>query len=387
MRQPDFYRNKNAWKLSFFVFALLIGAGTLWYTESFLKNLRAEEEKSVMIWAHALKVFSTGAAEGDLSIYGMIMQENNTIPIIMTDGDGNVIQHRNLDSLKAMNPDYVRKLIPVMAEENEPIEVEFAAGKKNIIYYQESILLKQLRIYPMVLLGVICLFVGIAYMAFSNARRTEQERVWSGMAKETAHQIGTPLSSLMGWIELLRAQGADESALTEMSKDVTRLETITARFSKIGSVPQLELLDAVDVVSDSLDYLRRRTSNKISITFDGPDTEVVIPLNRQLFSWVVENLIRNAVDAITGSGSIHVELSEAGKNVRIDVTDSGKGLTRNQFKAIFRPGFTTKTRGWGLGLSLARRIIEDYHNGRIFVLKSEPGNGTTFRILLPISAE
>ncbi|GGH70871.1 MAG: HAMP domain-containing histidine kinase [Bacteroidetes bacterium] len=387
MRQPDFYRNKNAWKLILFIFALLIGAGTLWYTETFLKDLRKEEEKSVKIWAHALKVFMTGTATGDLSIYGIIMQENNTIPIIMTDGDGNVITYRNLDSSKTRNPDYIKNLIPVMAEENEPIEVEFAAGKKNIIYYQESILLKKLRIYPFVLLGVIGVFVGIAYAAFSSARRTEQDRVWSGMAKETAHQIGTPLSSLMGWIELLRVQGADEDALSEMSKDVDRLETITSRFSKIGSVPQLELLDIITEIEDSLDYLRRRTSNKIDIRFKAPDTEIVIPINRQLFSWVIENLIRNAIDAIEGPGYIQVTVVEAGRNVRIEVEDSGKGLTRNQFKAIFRPGYTTKTRGWGLGLSLARRIIEDYHNGQIFVLRSEPGVGTTFRLSLPISKE
>lgn len=387
MSQLDFYRYKNAWKLILFVFALMIGAGTLWYTETFLKDLRKEEEKSVKIWAHALKVFSTGDASGDLSIYGMIMQENNTIPIIMTDGEGNVITHRNLDESKAKNPQYIKDLIPVMAEENEPIEVEFAEGKKNIVYYRESILLKQLRVYPFVLLGVIGLFVGISYAAFSNARRTEQDRVWSGMAKETAHQIGTPLSSMMGWIELLRAQGADESALLEMSKDVDRLEMITSRFSKIGSIPQLELLDVVSEIRESLDYLRRRTSQKIDIQLMAPDAEIIIPINRQLFSWVIENLIRNAIDAIEGAGNIAVRIEEAGRNVRIEVEDSGKGLTRKQYKAIFRPGYTTKTRGWGLGLSLARRIVEDYHNGKIFVLKSEPNVGTTFRISLPISVE
>lgn len=387
MRQPDFYRNKNAYKLVLFLFALLIGAGTLLYTETFLKKLRKSEERSVKIWAHAVKVFSTGPAEGDFTLYGMIMEGNNTIPIIMTDGEGNVIQHRNLDSTKARNPDYVKKLIPIMAEDNEPIEVEFAPGKKNIIYYQESILLKQLRIYPWVLLGVIGVFVGIAYITFSSARRTEQERVWSGMAKETAHQIGTPLSSMLGWIELLRSQGVDETALTEMGKDVARLETITSRFSKIGSIPELVPEDLVEAVRESLDYLRSRTSKKIDIRFDAPDSELIVPLNHQLFSWVIENLFKNAIDAIEGGGEISIQIKEAGRNVRIEISDTGKGLTRNQFKAIFRPGYTTKQRGWGLGLSLAQRIVEDYHRGKIYVFRSEVGQGTTFRILIPISQE
>lgn len=387
MRQPDFYRNKNVWKLILFVFALLIGAGTLLYTESFLKELRQEEERSVKIWAQAVKMVTSNTATGDLSLYSEIIQENRTIPIILTDGDGNVIAHRNLDSLKALRPGYIQNLIPKMAEENEPIEIEFAEGQKNIIYYQESILLKQLRIYPWILLGVITLFVLIAYAAFSSARRTEQERVWSGMAKETAHQIGTPLSSIMGWIELLRAQGVDEQALNEMSTDVNRLEMITARFSKIGSVPELKNEDIVDAVDESLQYLQQRTSSKIGIEFNHPQTEIIIPINRQLFSWVMENLIRNAIDAIDASGNIRIQMEEAGRNVKIDVSDTGKGLTRNQFKAIFRPGFTTKSRGWGLGLSLAKRIVEDYHGGKIFVLRSEPGEGTTIRLLIPILAE
>ncbi|NVK05179.1 MAG: HAMP domain-containing histidine kinase [Flavobacteriia bacterium] len=379
----DFYRNKNTWKLVLFVFALLIGAGTLWYTESFLQELREEEEDSVEIWAQAFRLIAADAATGDLSLYAKILEGNNTIPIIITDGDGNVITYNNLDSAKALRPGYVKSLIPRMAEENEPIVIEFGSGQKNIAYYQESILLTQLRIYPWVLLGVIGLFVGIAYLAFSSARRTEQERVWSGMAKETAHQIGTPLSSMLGWIELLRAQGADETALTEMGKDVNRLETITARFSKIGSIPELKNEDISDVLTESTDYLRARTSNKIDIDLQIPEDEFIVPINRQLFSWVIENLIRNAIDAIDGQGSIKLELTEAGKYVRIDVTDTGKGLTRNQYRAIFRPGYTTKQRGWGLGLSLARRIVEDYHSGRIYVVRSELGQGTTFRILIP----
>lgn len=383
MSKVDFYRNKNTWKLVLFVFALLIGAGTLWYTESFLQELREEEEDSVEIWAQAFRLIAADAATGDLTLYAKILEGNNTIPIIITDGEGNVKTYNNLDSAKALRPGYVESLIPKMAEENEPIVIEFGNGQKNIAYYQESILLTQLRIYPWVLLGVIALFVGIAYLAFSSARRTEQERVWSGMAKETAHQIGTPLSSMLGWIELLRAQNADETALTEMGKDVNRLETITARFSKIGSVPELKNEDISDVLIESTEYLRARTSSKIDIDLQVPEDEFIVPINRQLFSWVIENLIRNAIDAIEGQGSIKLELTESGKYVRIDVTDSGKGLTRNQYRAIFRPGYTTKQRGWGLGLSLARRIVEDYHSGKIYVVRSEIGQGTTFRILIP----
>ncbi|NVK27621.1 MAG: sensor histidine kinase [Flavobacteriia bacterium] len=386
MRRPDIHRNKNAWKLILFLCALLIGAGTLLYTESFLSELRKGEERSVKIWANAVRQFSTGAATGDLSLYGMIMEGNNTIPIIMTDQDGNIIAKRNIDPEKAEREGYLKALIPQMAEENTPIEIEYAEGKKNIVYYQESILLKKLRIYPWVLLGVIAVFVGIAYAAFSSARRSEQERVWSGMAKETAHQIGTPLSSMLGWIELLRAQGVDETALNEMLKDVDRLETITARFSKIGSIPELKNEDLIDCLRESLDYLRARTSKKIDINLNVPEGAIILPINRQLFSWVIENLVRNAVDAIEGSGQVEINLEEAGRSMKIDVRDTGKGLPRNQYKAIFRPGFTTKQRGWGLGLSLAQRIIEDYHNGKIFVVKSEPGAGTTFRILLPIAS-
>ena len=383
MSKVDFYRNKNTWKLVLFVFALLIGAGTLWYTESFLQELREEEEDSVEIWAQAFRLIAADAATGDLTLYAKILEGNNTIPIIITDGEGNVKTYNNLDSAKALRPGYVESLIPIMAEENEPIVIEFGNGQKNIAYYQESILLTQLRIYPWVLLGVIALFVGIAYLAFSSARRTEQERVWSGMAKETAHKIGTPISSMLGWIELLRAQNADETALTEMGKDVNRLETITARFSKIGSVPELKNEDISDVLIESTEYLRARTSSKIDIDLQVPEDEFIVPINRQLFSWVIENLIRNAIDAIEGQGSIKLELTESGKYVRIDVTDSGKGLTRNQYRAIFRPGYTTKQRGWGLGLSLARRIVEDYHSGKIYVVRSEIGQGTTFRILIP----
>ncbi|KAB2807011.1 sensor histidine kinase [Phaeocystidibacter luteus] len=386
MRRPDIHRNKNAWKLILFLCALLIGAGTLLYTESFLSELRKGEERSVKIWANAVQLFGSDAATGDLTLYGMIMEGNTTIPIILTDQDGHIIAKRNINQEKAARPGYLEALIPRMAEENEPIVIEFAEGKKNIVYYQESILLKKLRIYPWVLLGVIAVFVGIAYAAFSSARRSEQERVWSGMAKETAHQIGTPLSSMLGWIELLRAQGVDETALNEMLKDVDRLETITARFSKIGSIPELKNEDLIDCLKESLDYLRSRTSKKIDINLSVPEGEIVLPINRQLFSWVIENLIRNAVDAIEGAGQVDISLEEAGRSMKIDVRDTGKGLPRNQYKAIFRPGFTTKQRGWGLGLSLAQRIIEDYHDGRIFVVKSEPGAGTTFRILLPIAS-
>ena len=382
----ELYTHKNQWKFALLGVAVLIALGTLWYTESFLKDLRAEEDKRALIWAEAVKVIATSSDVAELDLSLVVIEKNTTIPIIMTDMDTNIIMWRNLKMPKRNEEQFLEKELSEMINAHEPITVQLGQGNVQYMFYRDSSVLTKLRIYPMVLLCVIGLFIAIAYMAFSNVRRSEQNRVWTGMAKETAHQIGTPLSSMMGWIEILRGQQTDESILQEMEKDVARLITITDRFSKIGSQPQLVPTDFAEMLADALTYLNNRTSNRISLTFSNRLTETaLVPLNTQLFGWVIENLVRNAIDAIEGKGEIDVTLDELGNNVVMEVSDTGKGIPAAKVKAIFRPGFTTKTRGWGLGLSLARRIVEEYHNGKISVVRSTPGKGTTFRIVLPKS--
>lgn len=383
MRWLDVYKNKNAWKFVLFLTAVLIGAGTLWYTETFLNVLRHEEQKSVQLWAQAVNIVNNPGVDSELLIVTSVLTQNTTIPRILTDEHNQIITYRSLDEKKVNDPGYLAETLEEMKSQHEPIIIQLPSGEVNYLYYQESTVLTQLRVYPAVLLGVVSLFIIVAYLAFSSARRAEQDRVWTGMAKETAHQIGTPLSSLMGWIEILRAQEVDEAILKEMSNDVDRLGMITDRFSKIGSMPNRKEMDIVAVTRETFDYLRARTSNKIDLQFEAPQGEILVELNKQLFSWVIENLVRNAIDAIEAPGFIRVEVGATPNAVRIDVEDSGKGMNAATQRAIFRPGFTTKSRGWGLGLSLAKRIIAEYHGGRIFVLKSEPGLGTTFRILIP----
>lgn len=380
----DIYSHKNSWKIVLLIVAVLIALATLWYTETFLKDLRAEEMKRAEIWAEAVKILADAPDDVQLLLALQVVEKNTTIPIIMTDKDGQIITFRNLNLPKNNVDDFLEKEFASMKTSNPPITISLDGNDVNYIYYQDSVLLKKLRIYPMVLLGVIGLFILVAYMAFSNVRRSEQNRVWTGMAKETAHQIGTPLSSLMGWIEILRTQQTDEQILVEMEKDIDRLQIITDRFSKIGSQPQLHPTKIVEVTQQGLDYLNKRSSNRIKMHFSSQvKADLEIPLNVQLYGWVIENLVRNAIDAIEGKGKIEVSVAETTNHVQIDVSDTGKGIPLGTTKAIFRPGYTSKSRGWGLGLSLAKRIIHDYHSGRIFVMKTEAGKGTTFRILLP----
>ena len=380
----DIYNNKNAIKIIFFLIAAVIGLGTLVYTDSFLKELRSEEMRRAKLFVEAMDIAQNSNDDVNLNFVLKIIEGNTTIPIIVVGEDGDVSTHRNLDPEKSKNKEWVKKQVKLMAEENEPIEVEFAENRKIKLYYKESTLLTQLRLYPILLLLVISVFIGIAYLAFSSSRRSEQNRVWTGMAKETAHQIGTPLSSLMGWIEILRTQNADEMALTEMEKDVSRLVTITDRFSKIGSMPAMKDENIAQVTEQSFNYLSSRASKKIKMTLtNNLSTSITMKVNKQLLGWVIENLVRNAIDSIDGAGEVKIEMTEQPKWIRIEVTDTGKGIAKAQQSAVFRPGFTTKSRGWGLGLSLAKRIIEEYHKGKIFVAQSELGKGSTFRILLP----
>lgn len=381
----NIYAEKNRWKWVLFVFALGIGAVTMWYTNNFVRKLREVERQKVRLWAEASKLLATvGDNDEYLGFVFQVIRDNKTVPVILTDGEGNINGWNNLDSNKVGRKGYLEDELAEMAEQRPPIEIEYIEGERVYIYYKDSLLLSQLQWYPLVILAVMTLFILIAYYAFSTSRRLEQNRVWAGMARETAHQIGTPLSSLMGWVEILRTQNVEEEMLGEMEKDIDRLNIITERFSKIGSMPTIKPEDIVSVTQNAMQYLKARSGRKINFDFRTPEIQgpVFVPLNIPLYEWVIENLIRNAIDAMAGQGDIGVCVQEKGGQVHVEVSDTGKGIKSAQWKTIFRPGFTTKKRGWGLGLSLARRIIVDYHGGRIFIAKSEKDKGTTFRVVL-----
>ena len=321
---------------------------------------------------------------GDLVESFMKDVETNSasVPVILTDStQTKIMEYGNIDTLKIKDSIKRMALLASMGASNAPILIELPEEGKRYIFYEESSLSRELKYFPYFELGIIGLFIMLAYYLFSGARKAEQDRVWVGLAKETAHQLGTPLTSLMAWIEYLKTKNVELT--DEMEKDVKRLETITSRFSKIGSTPQLEPYDLVHELEETIDYIRTRSSQKVKFSMKVDDgTDTVALLNPPLFSWVIENLFRNAIDAMMGQGSISLNVSGYGQSLCIDVTDSGKGIPKGKFKTVFEPGFTTKSRGWGLGLSLCKRIIEDYHGGRIFVKSSEMNAGTTFRILL-----
>jgi two-component system, sporulation sensor kinase D len=312
-----------------------------------------------------------------------IVLNSATAPVIYTDStQRNILAYGLIDSLTVSDSMEIIKRINVMKSQNNPIEIEIDEGEKHYIFYENSLLLTQLKYLPYVQIIIIGLFLFVAYSLFSTARRAEQNQVWVGLAKETAHQLGTPLSSLMAWTEILKLENIDPKTLVEIEKDISRLNIVTDRFSKIGAIPVLKPTNLVSEVNEVVEYFKVRISQKISIVFNSNTQEVSVPLSSSLFQWVIENLIKNAIDAMDGKGSIVVSISEEKNKVNIDIEDTGKGVPKSSLKTIFEPGYTTKNRGWGLGLSLAKRIVENYHNGKIFVKKSEIGKGTTFRIIL-----
>lgn len=496
----NIYSQKQQWKWILFVVALIIVFTSLWYTNNLVKRIADDERVKIKLWADAVQrkaklvkftndlfqklqqeerkkaelyADATKQLNGDLvdiSFVLKVLQDNTTVPVILTDEKFNVTASRNLDSLIANNADSLKKELDIMRKsyepvvidyyrgkknylfykdsrlfndirivfdnliasfisevvinsaavpviytdssrvsiiesgnidsskiasperiqatiklmeaQNPPIEVDLGGGHKNYIFYEESPMLTQLKYYPYVQFGVIGVFLLIAYILFSTARKAEQDQVWVGMSKETAHQLGTPLSSLMAWTEYLKANGTDESIVNEMNRDVMRLHMITERFSKIGSQPTLHDEDICIVVQNAIDYLKQRTSRNVNYTLDIPTHEIHTQLSVPLFEWVIENICKNAVDAMDGKGDLKISVIDIPEGVAIDITDTGKGIPKSKFKSVFKPGYTTKKRGWGLGLSLCKRIIENYHNGKIFVLQSEEGKGTTFRILL-----
>ena len=335
------------------------------------------------ILAAAQKELSTNTnldASVDLPL--KIIENSNTIPMILVDAEGKIINSQNLDSIKALDPTYVEKQLEIMKGENNPVEISYKGRNKQFIYYRNSDLLTKLSYYPLALLLILILFLSVVYLFFSSNKMAEQNKLWTGMAKETAHQIGTPLSSLLGWISILKTEDANQKYVDEIEKDVQRLNTIANRFSKIGSLPELKEEDVIAITKKAYDYLERRSSKQISFSFESEIDSQIIPMNEELFSWVIENLIRNAVDAMQGKGALKLAIFNKDDKVSITIADTGKGMPKKLFKQIFKPGFTTKKRGWGLGLSLSKRIVEDYHKGKIFVQKSEVGKGTTFQIIL-----
>jgi signal transduction histidine kinase len=377
------YTQKQYWKLILLLFAIIIGIASLWYTNRLVERLAVEERKKVELWAEATKQLANAENGTELSFVLKVIVDNKTVPVILSDKDDNVISFVNLDSAKAKNQSYLAEQLSLMKSENERIEVSVNDDYKQYIYFRNSTLLLQLKYFPYIQLAVISLFILVSYFAFSSSRKAEQNQVWMGLAKETAHQLGTPLSSLLAWTEVLKTTSVDKELLLEFGKDVNRLEIITERFSKIGSTPNLVSQNLSQIVEESIGYIQSRVSSKVSFGRDFKEvSDLAIPLNKPLFEWVVENLCKNAVDAMSGIGEIEVVISDQTQFVYVDITDTGKGVAKNKYKTIFEPGFTTKKRGWGLGLSLCKRIIENYHNGKVFVKSSALGVGTTFRIVL-----
>ncbi|MEO6303258.1 MAG: HAMP domain-containing sensor histidine kinase [Bacteroidia bacterium] len=496
----NIYNKKQRWKLGLAAFALLIIIASLWYTRNLVKKISRNEKEKVELWAKAVQKkanlvkftnelfekIKTGerkkaelyaeatkqlsADAQDVSFVLKVLQENTSVPVILTNENDEIQISRNLDSTKEKDPVYLKEQLQIMkglyepveinvykgikqklyhkdsrvfsdiklvfdsliksfitevavnsaavpviytnnsqdkilaigkidssqvdtpeklkqkiaelSSENTPIQVDLGEGTSDYIFYAPSELLTQLKYYPYVQFGVIGLFLLIAYILFSTARKAEQDQVWVGMSKETAHQLGTPLSSLMAWNEHLRSIGVDESIINEMQQDVKRLNTITDRFSKIGSQPTLVPSNINEVLTDAIEYLKNRTSKNTNYTLKLPEENLQVNLCVPLFEWVIENICKNAIDAMEGKGEIEVALIDVPEGLYVDISDTGKGIPKSKFKTVFEPGFTSKQRGWGLGLSLCKRIIEIYHNGKIFVLKSEINKGTTFRIVL-----
>jgi nitrogen-specific signal transduction histidine kinase len=456
MEGINIYATKQRWKMLLFLLAIVIGIGSLMYTNTLVEMLSHEEKKKIQLWAEATSLlaqedavskdlnlyisqqplspeeklrsklwgeanFSLESSRGmqnlylyltqekvsaeqktliqlwgeanihldksetatqDLNLYlTQVIQDNTTVPVILVDGDGNMLS-RNLDSVKIVRKGYLENQLKVMKEQNPPIQLLVGNGQKNFIYFKESTILTELKWYPYIQLGLIIILIMVAYFAFSSSRHAEQNQVWVGLSKETAHQLGTPASSLSAWVEVLKYHVKDGAIITELEKDVNRLKIITDRFSKIGSMPKLGPVNLRLVLENVIEYIQNRISNRSEIQLKLSNDNIIIPINISLFEWVIENLLKNSLDAMQGEGVLSVNVSEHKNEVYVDIVDTGKGIPKKLFKTIFKPGFTTKSRGWGLGLSLAKRIIEMYHKGKIFVLQSEIEKGTTIRIIL-----
>lgn len=408
----DIYIKRRRGKILLLFVAVLIGVASLLYTSWLTNKIEKEERNKVELWAKANEHFNNIAInfrneqgeavtpEGEatpppssiefenlnnkyLEFLGIVTEQNTTIPIIVVNNNAGIILSRNISYKEGRKEEVLKRELEKMKDYAEPIPVVIGEDQTLLLYHRESSILRNLRLYPIVQLIVILIFITVSYFAFNATNQAEQNQVWVGMSKETAHQLGTPISSLMAWIELLKLKDVDESLIMELEQDTKRLERITERFSKIGSKPELLRQNVVEVLSSSVSYIERRSSDKVKFEINcEPNTFIETPLNAALFSWVIENLCKNAIDAMGNNGKITVNLKEKDNQVLIDISDTGIGVAKSHHKTIFRPGYSTKKRGWGLGLSLAKRIVEIYHNGKIFIKSSEQGKGTTFRIVL-----
>jgi two-component sensor histidine kinase len=390
----DIYLKRRRGKILLLIIAVLIGVSSLLYTHWLTGKMAQEERKKVELWAAATNELIEAVIEPTtpemerlnsnyLNFLSLVTSQNTTIPIIIVEKDGSFNTDKNIKYSENRKKEVLMRELKKMKERVEPIPIEISEDNTQLLYYSESSILRNLRYYPFIQLFVIIVFILVAYFAFSATQKAEQNQVWVGMSKETAHQLGTPISSLMAWIEILKLQNVDETLISEFEKDIERLERITERFSKIGSKPELFTANLVEALNSTVSYLKTRSSKKVIFKTSFSANDVIeTPLNAALFSWVIENLCKNAIDAMGNNGTITINLHEKENKIYIDVTDTGKGVPKSQFKTIFQPGYSTKKRGWGLGLSLAKRIIENYHSGKIFIKWSEIGKGTTFRIVL-----
>ncbi|MBR4920393.1 MAG: HAMP domain-containing histidine kinase [Prevotella sp.] len=374
-------------KIILVVVAILIAVASLLVSHFLVKDLSDEERGKMEVWAQALHSLNEADEHTDLSLVLSVMEGNNTIPVIVMDQQGHVTDYRNID-IKAKNAadtiKYIERMGQQMKKADRYIKIQIGdSADYQLVCYDDSVMLKRLAAWPYVQLGIVLIFVVVAIFALLSSKRAEQNKVWVGLSKETAHQLGTPISSLMAWTEMLKENYPEDELLPEMDKDVKRLERIAERFSKIGSVPEPVDSSMNEVLQHVIEYMNRRTSQKVQILSHIPKEPVIVKMNASLFEWVIENLCKNAVDAMEGEGTITLSLLQEENNVVIEVQDTGKGIKKKDVKNVFTPGFTTKKRGWGLGLSLAKRIVEEYHKGRIFVKSSEIGIGTTFRIEMP----
>lgn len=393
----NIYDIRRYGRFAFLIASAAVAAVFLYFSNSLVNDLSAQERERMEIWADATKQIVASADQGnDIDFLLRIIERNTTIPVLLTDDSMHILQFRNFRlpeaapegsfTLSPRNEAYLNAKLRSLANSPNVIEIEIAPDVSQYLYYEDSTLLKSLSIYPYVLLLVMLAFIAVVYFAVLSTKKAEQNKVWVGLSKETAHQLGTPISSLMAWMELLPEMGVDRETLVEMNKDVNRLSTIASRFSKIGSAPRMEHSDLNAIVGGAVDYMTTRISPRIRLSHTLPDHEIPVMASAPLLEWVVENLVKNAVDAMEGSGSITVSLTadDDGRMAFVEVSDTGKGIARKNFKTVFNPGFTTKSRGWGLGLTLAKRIVEQYHGGRIYVLRSTPGMGSTFRIDMPM---
>ena len=376
------YDSRQRLKYIFIISAVVIAIASVFVSDLLIKDLAREERQKIEVWAEATRVVTSEDPSLNMTLILQIIQGNTSIPVMLCNEEDSVMNYKNIKLPEKNVNEFLYKKVQELKKKNQPIPIDMEDGTFQYLYYDDSINLKRLLIYPYAQLTVMAVFILTAFLALTSTKRAEQNKVWVGLSKETAHQLGTPISSLIAWVEYLKMKNVDPALLEEMEKDVKRLETVADRFSKIGSQPEPVPLDIRASVHAAIDYMETRISSKVKITVDEPEQPVMVLMNDSLFAWVVENLCKNAVDAMGGQGNIRFCIEENAKKVFIDVSDTGKGILKSKFKTVFNPGYTTKKRGWGLGLSLVKRIIESYHGGRIYVKNSEIGKGTTFRIEL-----